>query len=400
MMLPKRAVNFIATVGVLLGAAAGAGFAQTDEELADYSRRGPYMGLFFVWGKEAFDVSDVESSIETDLEAARSSAGECDPTQGIACNTSTLVDRGDGFGGALRAGYRFSSLLAAELDLQGLQGFDIDRDLYVPAPGFENNPQIAAANPRIDADVNLYTAMVNGKLYPLEGQIQPYVLGGVGIVVADVDSKAGASGKESDVTPLFGGRIGGGIDYYLTRNWVMNFDISYTLTTQDVSLKYGNPKRSEDISVTHVPISAGLIYRFGAPPAAPAPPAPPPAPAAAVAAAPIKKKIVLRGVNFDFDKSDIRADARPVLDEAASTLKEEGQIRITVQGHTDSRGTDAYNQTLSEQRANSVADYLEKGGIDRGRMEIEGFGESRPVASNDTDDGRAQNRRVELSVIP
>jgi OOP family OmpA-OmpF porin len=110
--------------------------------------------------------------------------------------------------------------------------------------------------------------------------------------------------------------------------------------------------------------------------------------------------MVLRGVNFDFDKSNIRADARPVLDEAAQTLKEYGDVRISVGGHTDSRGTDQYNQALSVRRAKSVADYLAARGVARSRMQIDGYGESRPVASNDTDDGRAQNRRVELTVLP
>jgi OOP family OmpA-OmpF porin len=155
---------------------------------------------------------------------------------------------------------------------------------------------------------------------------------------------------------------------------------------------------STDNNLRFVTAGIGIEHRFLAPEpvkAAPPPPPPPPPPPAA----PMKKKIILRGVNFDFDKSNIRADARPVLDEAIDTLKEAGDVRVAVEGHTDSVGTDAYNQGLSVRRANSVADYLASGGISRSRMAVEGFGESRPVASNDTDDGRAQNRRVELKVI-
>jgi OOP family OmpA-OmpF porin len=107
---------------------------------------------------------------------------------------------------------------------------------------------------------------------------------------------------------------------------------------------------------------------------------------------------VLRGVNFDFDKSNIRADARPVLDEAIATLKAEGGVAVIAEGHTDSKGTDAYNQKLSERRANSVRDYLVRGGISAGRIKVVGYGESRPVADNKTEDGRAQNRRVELRI--
>ena len=148
---------------------------------------------------------------------------------------------------------------------------------------------------------------------------------------------------------------------------------------------------------TYLSTGLSLTHRF-----LPAPSAPPPAPVVAQAPPPppppMKKKIVLRGVNFDFDKSNIRADAAPVLDEAVRTLKEATSITIAVEGHTDSRGSDEYNQGLSERRANAVRDYLASHGISKSRMTAEGFGESRPVASNDTDEGRAQNRRVELRI--
>jgi outer membrane protein OmpA-like peptidoglycan-associated protein len=127
-----------------------------------------------------------------------------------------------------------------------------------------------------------------------------------------------------------------------------------------------------------------------APPPAPPPPPPPPV---------VKRRIVLRGVNFDFDKANIRPDARVILDEAVATLKSEPDIRVSVEGHTDAVGSDAYNDRLSERRAVAVADYLTSGGIARGRLSTEGFGESKPVASNMDEDGRAQNRRVELRIL-
>ena len=71
---------------------------------------------------------------------------------------------------------------------------------------------------------------------------------------------------------------------------------------------------------------------------------------------------MLRGVNFDFDKSNIRPDAVPILDEAAKTLKEYGDVAVSVDGYTDSVGTDAYNQALSVRRANAVKEYLERAG--------------------------------------
>jgi OOP family OmpA-OmpF porin len=112
-----------------------------------------------------------------------------------------------------------------------------------------------------------------------------------------------------------------------------------------------------------------------------------------------KQKIILRGVNFDFDKATIKPEGKPVLDAAIQALKEQADVRISVDGHTDSVGTDAYNERLSERRAQAVVDYLAAGGIARDRMSARGFGESKPVASNDTADGRAQNRRVEFSIL-
>ena len=121
-----------------------------------------------------------------------------------------------------------------------------------------------------------------------------------------------------------------------------------------------------------------------------APPPPPPPPPRA------REKLVLRGVHFDFDKSNIRPEDESVLDEAASTLKEQPGVSIYVDGYCDAIGSEEYNQKLSERRAGSVAAYLEDHGIPAGRLTPRGFGKTHFVASNDTADGRAENRRVEL----
>ena len=146
-------------------------------------------------------------------------------------------------------------------------------------------------------------------------------------------------------------------------------------------------------------VLCGLAGHYFFDPEPEAPPPPPPPPPAEVPPPPVKKRIILRGVNFDFDKSDIRPDSRPVLDEAITTLKENPGIRVSVQGHTDSQGTEEYNLKLSERRANAVYRYLVAGGISPDRMEVVGVGESQPVADNSTESGRAQNRRVELVIL-
>ena len=106
------------------------------------------------------------------------------------------------------------------------------------------------------------------------------------------------------------------------------------------------------------------------------------------------------GVTFDFGKSNLKPQFYPALDNVASTLAQYNQTIVEVSGHTDSVGSDAANQTLSVQRANSVGNYLIGKGLVRERFEIVGFGETQPVANNDTDSGRALNRRVEIRVLP
>ena len=106
------------------------------------------------------------------------------------------------------------------------------------------------------------------------------------------------------------------------------------------------------------------------------------------------------GVTFDFAKYDLKPQFYPALNTVAATLKEYNQTIVEVSGHTDSIGSDAANQTLSERRANSVSSYLIGQGVQRERFEVVGMGERYPVASNDTDSGRALNRRVEIRLLP
>jgi len=105
-------------------------------------------------------------------------------------------------------------------------------------------------------------------------------------------------------------------------------------------------------------------------------------------------------VFFDTNKSDIKTDASPLLGEAVTIMKENPEMRVEIQGHTDSTGPEAYNQTLSEKRANSILEYMLNQGIDSGRLEVKGYGESDPIASNETEAGRQKNRRVRFKRIP
>jgi outer membrane protein OmpA-like peptidoglycan-associated protein len=106
------------------------------------------------------------------------------------------------------------------------------------------------------------------------------------------------------------------------------------------------------------------------------------------------------GITFDVDRYDVKPQFQSTLNEVAQTLSQYNQTYIDVLGHTDSTGSDAYNQSLSERRAQSVANYLASRGVAPARMATRGFGESQPIADNGTEYGRAQNRRVEIKVVP
>ena len=110
--------------------------------------------------------------------------------------------------------------------------------------------------------------------------------------------------------------------------------------------------------------------------------------------------ITLRGIYFDFDKATIKPESKPALEAAAKMLNENPTINVEIQGHTDSKGSDSYNLSLSDRRAASVVAYLVQNlGIDMSRLTSRGYGESMPIATNDTDAGRAMNRRVEFKII-
>jgi OOP family OmpA-OmpF porin len=129
------------------------------------------------------------------------------------------------------------------------------------------------------------------------------------------------------------------------------------------------------------------------PPAPEATPTPPPPPPQAAVHPPV---IVLRGVHFDFNKSKIRPDDAAILDEAADILKQHPDVTIYDDGYCDAIGSEEYNLKLSQRRAEAVAKYLEDKGIPEAKIVPRGFGKTNFVAPNDTDEGRAQNRRVEL----
>ncbi|HSL85574.1 MAG TPA: OmpA family protein, partial [Bacteroidales bacterium] len=107
-------------------------------------------------------------------------------------------------------------------------------------------------------------------------------------------------------------------------------------------------------------------------------------------------KIIANGIRFDVNKATLKPESMGVINEIATLMKEHPEINFSVEGHTDSDGDDTFNQTLSEQRAETVVSTLKTMGIEGSRMTSKGWGESKPVDTNATAEGKANNRRVEF----
>jgi outer membrane protein OmpA-like peptidoglycan-associated protein len=110
-------------------------------------------------------------------------------------------------------------------------------------------------------------------------------------------------------------------------------------------------------------------------------------------------KVTLASADFAPGKTAFEPSSPERVQHVAGLLKERDNLRLVVSGYTDDRGSEAANQRLSMQRAESVRDYFVAQGVDAGRIEVQGLGEADPVATNDTEEGRAQNRRVELRIV-
>ena len=110
-------------------------------------------------------------------------------------------------------------------------------------------------------------------------------------------------------------------------------------------------------------------------------------------------KVTLDGIYFDFNKATLKTESNKAILSTVALMQRYPDLVLAVHGHTDSKGSDTYNMTLSAERAASVRNAIISHGIENTRLQSQGFGESKPIASNDTDDGRAENRRVELHKV-
>ncbi len=255
---------------------------------------------------------------------------------------------------------------------------------------------------------------------------RPYVMGGLGAVRHKAysgfllhDGAYGLSGGYASGggwDPM--ATLGVGVQYAMNDRLAFRGEIAGRYDKDNNSLNstlsdhYGFARHSSGF--TDAMLTIGLTYSFGGHAEAvetkrtettttPPPPA-------REEPAPTKVTIDLRGVEFKFDHPRVGEKLVPslkaptaasvqILDEAIDTLKRNPSIHVEVDGHTDSKGTDAYNQRLSERRAKGVYDYLTGHGVDASRLDgPKGFGESAPIDTNDTAEGRQRNRRTELKV--
>jgi OOP family OmpA-OmpF porin len=277
----------------------------------------------------------------------------------------------DGMYGALGFGYVFKQNWTIEGEI-GYNQFDEDADDGQP---LEWSQLSVAASVRY--------------LYDM-GDAHPYFGIAFGYAENEVDNIDNTQDGGYHVGPIVG------FEWDVTDSGAFRFEVGHKYSDFD----------EDNISTGFwdTTVSLGFTHYFGAkaapaPAPAPAPPPPPPPPAPPEEPVkPLPVSITLNGVNFDFDKCTLRADAIAILDEAVRVLNG-NDIRVEVAGHTDSVGTDEYNQKLSECRAKVVGEYLTGNGVSGAKISaVNGYGESKPIDTNDTAEGRARNRRTELNV--
>ncbi|KAF1705502.1 OmpA family protein [Pseudoxanthomonas suwonensis] len=302
--------------------------------------------------------------------------------------------------------------------------WSVDAELNYQNPSFDDNS---------DLNWSQYGASLDFRRHFVqEGRgWNPYLLFGIGYQYSEEEYSIPGPvlGERSDGN--LAAKVGVGLQTTFDNRVALRTELAYRADFDDQSV---NPTRAgnDEDWFGDLLASVGVVIPLGPAPVAAPPPAPAPvAPSCADLdddgdgvnncddkcpgsqagqaigpdGCPVPVSIDLKGVNFDYDKATLRPDAVAILAEATEILRRYPDLRVEVAGHTDSRGTDAYNQKLSERRAKAVYDYLTSNGIDASRLiGPTGYGESRPIAPNanpdgsDNPEGRAKNRRTELNV--
>jgi len=289
--------------------------------------------------------------------------------------------------------------------------------------------------PNVSAELDFNHARLTDRFDPGHAKLDAGALNVLGVfnrnaVFAPYGLLGAGLLHESSGNPLFSGRTGfmaqAGVGAFIKLWENANASQSFSLRP-DIRVRW-TTITSSPVDVLYV---LGFVFSFGppsappvaaapTPPPAPPPPPPPPPPApppppqcpgmapgevvppgTAVDAngCPLRGDVVLQGVNFRTDSAELTGDSKSILDGVAKGLREHRRLRVEVQGHTDSTGSARHNLGLSQRRAEAVRDYLQAQGVSADQMTAKGYGQTQPIASNATAEGRAQNRRVVLHVI-
>ena len=302
--------------------------------------------------------------------------------------------------------------------------WSLDGELNYQNPNFDNNQDQNWSQYGVSLDLRRH--------FIQEGRgWNPYLLAGLGYQKSEEEYQAGGLLNDRKDGNL-AAKVGVGLQTTFEKRVAVRAELAYRADFDDQSIAPNLAGNKNQDWFGDVLASVGVVIPLGPAPTAAVAPAPAPvAPSCADLdddgdgvnncddkcptsqpgqtigpdGCPVPVSIDLKGVNFDFDKATLRSDAVAILSEATEILKRYPDLRVEVAGHTDSKGTDAYNQKLSERRAKAVYDYLTTNGVSAARLQGPiGYGESRPIAPNtnadgsDNPEGRAKNRRTELNV--
>jgi len=326
-----------------------------------------------------------------------------------------------GWLGGLALGYGFGNGLRSELEF-AWRSNDFDslyRDRLGPRGGGVTTTDVDGKNEVATAMINVWYDVFR------YGNWQPYIGGGLGAARMAINGGRWDNVELRDrYDTKFAWQLGAGVGYELNPNWTVSLDYRYLRLGSEGSFDLLANQPNTRVETKYQAQSAMLTlrYNFGSTAPAPAPlpepvqvvpvvepPAPPPPPA------PVCRQftpgeslnldgckagdtLVLHGVNFEFDKANLTVNAKTLLDQVVAELTRHPDIKVAINGHTDDKGSDAYNLKLSQRRADAVKAYLVEQGILAERMSAQGFGEAMPIADNSTEEGRERNRRVELSI--
>jgi len=334
---------------------------------------------------------------------------------------------GDGWGGGLAIGKMLDKHFNVEV-----KGF-YDTARYT-GRAYDNTNGIDLVGDRTRGDWNLAGATVDLQYYFMRDKFSPYTVIALGGMDTDITSTHtrinGVVENRSRSAPTFIGEAGLGFTYEVLDNLLVRSDVRYrfgdTFSTNDrVENLAGYNNNIDTSKVTNdMTVNLGVVVPFGPKPKAEPYVAPAPTPVAAVDCSTLDSdadgindcvdkcpgtianskvdasgcpiSLEIKGVNFKYDSAQLTENAMFILDGVAQSLVNYPlKDDLEVHGHTSSEGSDQYNLKLSQKRSQSVASYLASRGVTN-RLIARGYGESQPVADNSTEQGREQNRRVEL----